>query len=93
MYWLAVNYQQDFYEISSDFNQYKCDEHHYIRNFIGYAIYGPPEIEDVCEDIYNVEYEYKQKGAKELIKTIYEKIVQHGTQQPEGKDVLCMYYR
>ena len=89
MYWLALNYQQNFYEISSDWNKYNLDEHIYLKNYIGYALYGPPEFEEVCDDSEDGMYLYKEKGCMELIDIIYNKIVEHGTQMTENKEVLC----
>ncbi|XP_008201867.1 uncharacterized protein LOC100678274 [Nasonia vitripennis] len=89
VYWLAVNYQQNFYEVSSDWNKYKIDEHQYLKNYIGYALYGPPEYEELCGDTEDGAYIYKENGAMQLIDTIYDKIVEHGTQMTEEKEVLC----
>ncbi|KAL6444027.1 hypothetical protein ACFW04_001757 [Cataglyphis niger] len=39
---LAAEQQQCFYELLSDCIEYKCNEHKYLRQNIGYAIYGLP---------------------------------------------------
>ncbi|XP_011691788.1 PREDICTED: uncharacterized protein LOC105452417 isoform X2 [Wasmannia auropunctata] len=40
---LAVEQQQCLYELLSDCTEYKSDERKYLRQNIGYAIYGPPK--------------------------------------------------
>ncbi|XP_023245581.1 uncharacterized protein LOC106637191 isoform X2 [Copidosoma floridanum] len=93
VYWIATNYQQNYYEISSDWNKYNADEHVYLKNYIGYALYGPPEYPDVCNDQKDEEkngaYFYKEKGAIELIDSIFHKVIEHGTQLTEEEEVLC----
>ncbi|KAL7301150.1 hypothetical protein TKK_0006124 [Trichogramma kaykai] len=88
MYWLASNQQQEFYEISSDFNTYKEDEHQYLKNYIGYALFGPPEFKEGYREYCDEAFVYEDKSKMDLITSIYEKIVEHGT-QPEEKDILC----
>ncbi|XP_072753732.1 uncharacterized protein [Anoplolepis gracilipes] len=40
---LAVEQQQCFYELLSDCIEYKFDEHKFLQQNIGYAIFGPPK--------------------------------------------------
>lgn len=87
-----MNYQQNFYEVSSDWNTYKPDEHVYLKNYIGYALYGPPEFEeDLCStpDAPGL-YVYGDEGASALIESLYSKISEHGTQLDENNgEVYC----
>lgn len=84
-----MNYQQNFYEVSSDWNTYKPDEHVYLKNYIGYALYGPPEYEEECCDTGDGLYVYSDDGAMSLIESLYNKVVEHGTQLNEEKEVFC----
>lgn len=71
--------QQNFYELSSDWNVYKEEEQIHLYNYIGYALYGPPEPPEVEEFIESDKeiglFIYKQEKAKKiesLIKRIIE---------------------
>ncbi|KAJ8683146.1 hypothetical protein QAD02_018938 [Eretmocerus hayati] len=89
LYWTAVHYQQNVYEISSDWNKYSLDEHLYLKNYVSYALYGPPDFDEVEEDCEDKLYKYNDSEAQPLIETIYTKIVEHGTQLSDEKEVLC----
>lgn len=43
---LAVEQQQCFYEFLPDCKRYQHNEHKYLKYDIGYAMYGPPEIQN-----------------------------------------------
>lgn len=52
-------------------------------------MYGPPEFEEVCKDSEDGVYVYNEPGAMTVIENIYKKIVEHGTQLTDDKEVLC----
>lgn len=52
-------------------------------------MYGPPQYEKVVEDDEDGVYIYDEPGASKLIDTIYDKILEHGTQLTDEKEVLC----
>ncbi|XP_058808458.1 uncharacterized protein LOC131674033 isoform X2 [Phymastichus coffea] len=88
IYWSAVKYQQNFYELSSDWNSYGLDEHIYLKKYIGYALYGPPKIDVDCRYLISDYYAYEEQ-AMTVIESIYDQIVKHGTQITNKKEVLC----
>ncbi|XP_058808441.1 uncharacterized protein LOC131674025 isoform X2 [Phymastichus coffea] len=88
IYWSAVKYQQNFYELSSDWNSYDLDEHIYLKKYIGYALYGPPKIDVDCRYLIDDFYAYEEQ-AMTVIESIYDQIVKHGTQLTNKKEVLC----
>lgn len=39
----ATNYQQDYYEVASDWHRYEQNELNYLKDYIGFAMFGPPQ--------------------------------------------------
>ncbi|XP_068982993.1 uncharacterized protein [Bombus flavifrons] len=86
---IAKEQQQEYYELLAEWTLYEEDEYKYLRQNIGFAIYGPAS-EDKTADVvlYNkdkitnsydlVETFYYSKKAKNTIDIIYDKILEFG---------------
>lgn len=82
---MAVNYQQNYYELAGDWNQYESDKLLYLKNYIGITLFGVPEGENSIDE--NGAYVFESKNA-ELVNKIFDKVKEHGT-QPKDNSVLC----
>ncbi|XP_051161660.1 uncharacterized protein LOC127281798 [Leptopilina boulardi] len=83
----ATRYQQDFYELLSDFNEYDPQKSYILKNCIGIILYGPPKAEENqnYEDGDSL-FQYKPMQMKKIDR-LFLKIAEHGTQ--ENKMILC----
>ncbi|XP_076680789.1 uncharacterized protein LOC143375491 [Andrena cerasifolii] len=91
---LATKYQQNFYELLPDWFQYSPDEYPYIKQNIGFGLFGPSQADENKQgsasqencplnindgtDIFN-RVVYDKESCK-IINTIYEKIITYGTE-------------
>ena len=91
---LATKYQQNFYELLPDWFQYSPDEYQYIKQNIGFGLFGPSQADENKQgsvsqencplnindgtDIFS-RVVYDKKSCK-IINTIYEKIIMYGTE-------------
>ncbi|XP_011647532.1 uncharacterized protein LOC105433789 [Pogonomyrmex barbatus] len=63
---LAVEQQQCLYELLPDCTIYKCDEHKYLKQNIGYAIYGPPKETENADTTQNSDCFYKTENPNDI---------------------------
>ena len=91
MIFAATRHQQEIYELLSDWNEYDPQKPHVLKNFIGTALYGPPEAEknESLESVEDTTFVYKSANKMKKINKIYGKIVEHGTQNTKDKKILC----
>lgn len=86
---IAKVQQQEYYELLAEWTLYEEDEYKYLRQNIGFAIYGPASEDETADVVlYNkdkvtnnydlVETFYYSKKAKKTIDIIYDKILQFG---------------
>lgn len=91
----AKKCQQNFYELLSDWNSYDQKRPQCLKNFIGIALFGPPEIDDLLANRSfngrNGEDEifYRDPHQQKKISNIYEKIVRHGIQNTTKQEIMC----
>ncbi|XP_033214757.1 uncharacterized protein LOC117171501 [Belonocnema kinseyi] len=91
MVFAATRLQQNFYELLSDWNEYDPRKPHILKNCIGTALFGPPEAEEneSLESVEGAPFLYKPAYKMKKIQEIYDKIVEHGTQNTKDKTILC----
>ena len=91
---LATKYQQNFYELLPDWFQYSPDEYSYIKQNIGFGLFGPSQVDENKQgsagqencpstindgaDIFS-RVVYDKESCK-IIDTIYKKIIMYGTE-------------
>ncbi|XP_033301916.1 uncharacterized protein LOC117206558 [Bombus bifarius] len=86
---IAKVQQQEYYELLAEWTLYEEDEYKYLRQNIGFAIYGPASEDETADVVlYNkdkvtnnydlVETFYYSEKAKKTIDIIYDKILQFG---------------
>ncbi|XP_051172622.1 uncharacterized protein LOC127288947, partial [Leptopilina boulardi] len=92
----ARNCQQNFYELLSDWNIYDQKKPYHLKNFIGTALFGPPQINQLTIDAtcffekhLNDEFFFHDTQQRQIIDKIYEKIVRHGIQNTREKEIMC----
>ncbi|XP_043465944.1 uncharacterized protein LOC122500873 [Leptopilina heterotoma] len=90
----ARNCQQNFYELLSDWNSYDRKKPQYLKNFIGTALFGPPQInQDNTSCLFEKQLEdvifFQDSHQQQTIDKIYEKILQHGTQNKGKHEIMC----
>lgn len=92
----ARNCQQNFYELLSDWNSYDRKKPEFLKNFIGTALFGPPQINQLtnnasCLFEKHVEDEvfFHDSQQRQTIDKIYEKIQRHGTQNKGKNEIMC----
>ncbi|XP_043476194.1 uncharacterized protein LOC122507508 [Leptopilina heterotoma] len=84
----ATRFQQDFYELLSDWNVYDSETPHVLKNCIGTVLFGPPKVEENEELTTNENTLFKYKPAQmKKIDSLYDKIAEHGIQK--NKKILC----
>lgn len=87
--------QQNFYELLSDWNTYDQRKPHYLKNFIGTALFGPPKIKQstvnttLFEKHLEDEIFFHDSHQREKIDKIYEKIIRHGIQNTRKMEIMC----
>lgn len=91
---LATKYQQNFYELLPDWFQYSPDEYQYIKQNIGFGLFGPSQTDENKQgsasqencpvnindgtDIFS-RVVYDKQSCK-IIDRIYKKIIEYGTE-------------
>lgn len=84
----ATRYQQDYYELLSDWNEYDSETPHILKNCIGTILFGPPKVDENEELTTNENTLFKYKSAQmKKIDSMYDKIAEHGIQK--NKKILC----
>ncbi|XP_076636560.1 uncharacterized protein LOC143349305 [Colletes latitarsis] len=80
---LAKKYQQSYYEYVPDWLEYNSDEYDYIKQNIGFALFGLPETnKDEVKINQNETYNgtmYDKESCKRIT-AIYNKIIKYGTE-------------
>ena len=88
----ATEFQQNFYEICSDWNRFEKEELSYVKDFIGYALFGPPIFEEnrialksnLCDE--HFVYDPHKQSA---IDAIYNKVIQYASTEGSESAILC----
>ena len=95
---LATKYQQNYYELLPDWFQYSPDEYQYIKQNIGFGLFGPSQADEskhgsASQEISPSEINdgtdifsrvvYNTQSCK-IIDTIYQKIITYGTEDQTG---------
>lgn len=82
--------QQNYYEILSDWNRYELNDRGYLKDFIGYALVGPPNYREPKDgggaDDAHFSYDKKQC---EAIDMIYDKVITYGHGEQSNGIILC----
>ncbi|KZC05623.1 hypothetical protein WN55_04563 [Dufourea novaeangliae] len=94
---VARNYQQQYYELLPDWFEYNQCEYKYIEQQIGFALFGPPDINTDREDsIVNSsdifsKVKYNNDSCK-CISSIHQKILKYGEQKSTKRIYMAIIY-
>ena len=86
----AIEQQQNYYELLSDWNEYDSQNPHILKNCIGISLFGLPK-EDKNKSftsMIDASFLYEENEMKKIEK-VYNKILEYGIQNTEERKILC----
>ncbi|XP_029038418.1 uncharacterized protein LOC114873850 [Osmia bicornis bicornis] len=89
--------QQEYYELLAEWTKYSKHEYKYLKQNIGFALFGPPsdakeantKLNEVCKTDDIVDLFHYRPRAQEIIGKIYKKVCEYGEGQVEKE---CIHF-